>query len=160
MKMRLKNQRGFAMLRKDNGFTMVEMLISLVVFMMLSILVTQMFFIVRENFGKQNQLHFKEWEIFTIQLKNEIRTSKSQSVSNNKLYLMTRGKVVTIERYKNIVRRQVEERGHEVMLQNIADFHVEQDGSVIIVQVLDDEGLSYTRKFYPYFTKEFGKNES
>ena len=81
MKMRLKNQRGFAMLRKDNGFTMVEMLISLVVFMMLSILVTQMFFIVRENFGKQNQLHFKEWEIFTIQLKNEIRTSKSQSVS-------------------------------------------------------------------------------
>lgn len=148
------------MLRKDNGFTMVEMLISLVVFMMLSILVTQMFFIVRENFGKQNQLHFKEWEIFTIQLKNEIRTSKSQSVSNNKLYLMTRGKVVTIERYKNIVRRQVEERGHEVMLQNIADFHVEQDGSVIIVQVLDDEGLSYTRKFYPYFTKEFGKNES
>ena len=73
---------------------------------------------------------------------------------------MTRGKVVTIERYKNIVRRQVEERGHEVMLQNIADFHVEQDGSVIIVQVMDDEGLSYTRKFYPYFTKEFGKNES
>ena len=160
MKMRLKKQRGFAMLRKDNGFTMVEMLISLVVFMMLSILVTQMFFIVRENFGKKNQLHFKEWEIFTIQLKNEIRTSKDQSVSDNKLYLMTRGRIVTIERYKNIVRRQVEGRGHEVMLQNIADFHVEQDGSVIIVQVMDDEGLSYTRKFYPYFTKEFGKNES
>ena len=80
MKMRLKRQRGFAMLRKDNGFTMIEMLISLVIFMMLSILVTQMFFIVRENFGKKNQLHFKEWEIFTMQLKNEIRNSKDQSV--------------------------------------------------------------------------------
>ena len=91
MKMLLKRQRGSAMLRKDSGFTMIEMLLSLVIFMMLSILVTQMFITVRENFGKKNQLHPKEWEIFTIQLKNEIRNSNEQSVIDNKLYLMTSG---------------------------------------------------------------------
>ena len=159
MKMHLKRQKWSAMLRKDNGFTMVEMLISLVVFMMLSILVTQIFLTVRENFAKKNQLHLKEWEIFSIQLKNEIRNSNDQSVSDNKLYLMTRGSLVTIEQYKNIVRRQVEGMGHEVMLQNIADFQVKQNGSDITVQVMDDEGLQYTRKFHPYFKKEFGKNE-
>ena len=41
------------------------------------------------------------------------------------------------------------------MLQNIADFHVEQDGTDIIVQVMDNEGHLYTRKFHPYFKKEF-----
>ena len=114
MKMLLKRQRGSAMLRKDSGFTMIEMLLSLVIFMMLSILVTQMFITVRENFGKKNQLHPKEWEIFTIQLKNEIRNSNEQSVIDNKLYLMTSGSIVTIEQYKNIVRRQVEGMGHEL----------------------------------------------
>lgn len=147
------------MLRKDSGFTMIEMLLSLVIFMMLSILVTQMFITVRENFGKKNQLHPKEWEIFTIQLKNEIRNSNEQSVIDNKLYLMSSGNIVTIEQYKNIVRRQVEGMGHEFMLQNIADFQVEQDGTDIIIQVMDNEGQLYTRKFHPYFKKELRENE-
>ena len=147
------------MLRKDSGFTMIEMLLSLVIFMMLSILVTQMFITVRENFGKKNQLHPKEWEIFTIQLKNEIRNSNEQSVIDNKLYLMSSGNIVTIEQYKNIVRRQVEGMGHEFMLQNIADFQVEQDGTDIIIQVMDNEGQLYNRKFHPYFKKELRENE-
>ena len=159
MKMLLKRQRRFAILRKDSGFTMVEMLISLVVFMMLAILTAQIFLTVRDQFGEKNHLHTKEWELFTLQLKSEIRTSTDQSVLNNKLYLMTRGKVVTIERYKNIVRRQVDGRGHEIMLQNIADFHVEQDGSAVIVQVIDHEGMLYTRRFYPYLTREYGIND-
>ncbi len=159
MKMLIKRQRGSAMLRKDSGFTMIEMLLSLVIFMMLSILVTQMFITVRENFGKKNQLHPKEWEIFTIQLKNEIRNSNEQSVIDNKLYLMSSGNIVTIEQYKNIVRRQVEGMGHEFMLQNIADFQVEQDGTDIIIQVMDNEGQLYTRKFHPYFKKELRENE-
>ena len=66
---------------------------------------------------------------------------------------------MTIEQYKNIVRRQVEGMGHEFMLQNITDFHVEQDGTDIIVQVMDNEGQLYTRKFHPYFKKELGTNE-
>lgn len=159
MKMRLESQKSSAMLRKDNGFTMIEMLISLVVFMMLAFLVSQIFLTVRENITKKDQLHLKEWEIFSIQLKNEIRNSKDQSVINNKLYLLTRGNIVTIEHYKNIVRRQVDGMGHEIMLQNVADFQVKQDGSAIIIQVTDNEGLKYNRRFHPYFKKELGKNE-
>lgn len=153
MKMLLVRQKRFVILRKDNGFTMVEMLLALVVFVVLSIFAAQIFVTVRDQLGKNNRLHAKEWEVFTMQLKSEIRTSKEQSVLDNKLYLMSRGNVVTIEQYKNIVRRQVDGRGHEIMLQNIADFHVEQDGSVIVVRVMDDEGLLYTRRFHPYLTK-------
>lgn len=159
MKMHLERQKWSVMQRKDNGFTMVEMLISLVIFMMLSILVTQIFLTVRENFSKKDQLHLKEWEIFSAQLKSEIRNSKDQSVLDNKLYIMTRGSIVTIEHYKNIVRRQVDGMGHEIMLQNVADFNVKQDDSVISIQVTDNRGLLFTRKFHPYFKKELGKNE-
>lgn len=159
MKMPLKKRSRFAILRKDSGFTMVEMLISLVIFMMLTILVAQIFVNVRVDFGKKNQLHAKEWEIFTLQLKNEIRTSKDQSVLDHKLYLMTSGNIVTIEQYKNIVRRQVDGRGHEIMLQNVADFQVKQDGSVVIVQVIDYEGILYTRRFHPYLTREYGNHD-
>lgn len=142
------------MLRKDKGFTMVDMLISLVVFMIITILVTQMFVIVRENLIKKNQLNLQEWEIFSIQLKNEIRNSKDQSIVDNKLYLLSRGSIVTIEQYKNLVRRQVNGMGHEIMLQNIASYHVQQDGFDITVNVMDHQGIQYTRTFHPYFKKE------
>ena len=71
---------------------------------------------------------------------------------------MVNGSIATIESYKNIVRRQVEGKGHEIMLKNIADFHVKQEGAYITIQVKDYEGRQYMRKFYPYFKKEIEQN--
>ena len=43
---------------------------------------------------------------------------------------MVNGSIATIESYQNIVRRQVKGKGHEIMLKNIADFHVKQEGAL------------------------------
>ncbi|RID89408.1 hypothetical protein D1953_02260 [Peribacillus asahii] len=147
------------MLQKSNGFTMVEMLISLVVFMMISLFVLQIFLVMYPNLIMNKQLHHKEWEVFSIQLQKELRESKNQTVKNNKLYLLTNGSVASVELYQNIVRRQVEGLGHEILLQNVADFQVNQKGNQISVQVTDYSGKQYSRTFHPYFKKEFNVNE-
>jgi competence protein ComGF len=158
MKMLLARQKWFVMLRSGKGFTFIEMLVSLVIFMIICILSVQIFFTMRENLAKNNGLDLKEWEVFSLQLQNELRNSKDQYVVENKLYLMVNGSIATIESYENIVRRQVEGKGHEIMLKNIADFHVKQEGTYITVQVTDYEGRQYMRKFYPYFKKEIKQN--
>lgn len=159
MKMHLERQKWFVTLRKGNGFTLIEMLVSLVIFMIISILVVQIFSILHTNLTKNNQLNLKEWEIFSMQLQNEIRNSKDQSVVENKLYLVVNGRLATIEYYRNMVRRQVEGMGHEIMLQNVSAFQVKKEGTYIVVQVKDYGGHLFNRKFHPYFKKELEKNE-
>jgi competence protein ComGF len=159
MKMLLERQKAFVTRRKDNGFTMIEMLFSLVIFMMISLLAVQIFSVMHTNLLKKNQINLKEWEMFSMQMQNEIRNSTDQSVVDNKLYVVVNGSLATIEYYQNMVRRQVEGRGHEIMLQNVSDFQVKQEGTYIVVQVTDAEGHQYNRKFHPYFKKEFKQNE-
>ena len=126
MKMYLVRKKWFAMFRKSKGFTMVEMLVSLVIFMVIAALVVQIFSIV--NTTNKNQLQLKEWEIFSQQLQGELRSSKEQMVVDNTLYLLINDSLATIEHYRNMVRRQVDGGGHEIMLQNVSDFQVEQEG--------------------------------
>ena len=78
MKMLLARQKWFVMLRSGKGFTFIEMLVSLVIFMIICILSVQIFFTMRENLAKNNGLDLKEWEIFSLQLQNELRNSKDQ----------------------------------------------------------------------------------
>jgi competence protein ComGF len=139
------------MLRKSNGFTMIEMLVSLVIFMMISIFVVQIFIVVHSNVTLKNQLQLKEWEIFSMQLQTELRNSKDQTVVDNKLHLLIDGRIATFEKYQDMVRRQVDGLGHEVMLQQVANFQVKKEGDHIVVQVTDHEGNQFSRKFHPFF---------
>lgn len=153
MKMHGGRQKWFVMLQKNNGFTLIEMLISLVVFMVISMLAVQVFSAVHTHTTKTNELQVEEWEMFSLQIQRELRNSKEQAVKNNRLYLLVNGAWITVEHYQNIVRRQVDGGGHDVMLQNISSFQVEQRGTKMIVHVTDQQKHTYSRTFHPYLKK-------
>lgn len=132
---------------------MVEMLVSLVIFMVIASLIVQIFSIVYKT--NKHQVQLKEWEIFSQQLQGELRSSKAQMVVDNKLYLLINEGLATIEHYRNMVRRQVDGGGHEIMLQNVSDFQIAQEGNQIFVQVTDFEEHQYSRTFHPFIKKGF-----
>ncbi|MGE7182927.1 competence type IV pilus minor pilin ComGF [Peribacillus sp. NPDC006672] len=151
MKMNRVIWNPFVMLRKNDGFTMIEMLFSLMILMTTSLFVLQLFSIIHTQMGSVDKLHPKEWEVFTMQMKQEVRSSKDQDVMGNKLYLLSGEQLSAFEQYEDKVRRQVNGMGHEVILQNISEFRVEKDGGVIVINITDKAGTTFSRRFHPFF---------
>ncbi|MFE4812195.1 competence type IV pilus minor pilin ComGF [Peribacillus simplex] len=150
MKMNRVIWNPFVMLRKNDGFTMIEMLFSLMILMTTSLFVLQLFSIIHTQMGSVDKLHPKEWEVFTMQLKQEIRSSKVQDVIGNKLFLLSGEQLSSFEQYEDKVRRRVNGMGHEVILQNISEFRVEKDGGVIVINITDKAGTAFSRRFHPF----------
>lgn len=87
-----------------------------------------------------------------MQMKQEVRSSKAQDVMGNKLYLLLSDEQLSsFEQYEDKVRRRVNGMGHEVILQNISKFRVEKDGSVIVINITDKAGTTFSRRFHPFF---------
>ncbi|WP_199880628.1 competence type IV pilus minor pilin ComGF [Bacillus massiliglaciei] len=137
----------------EKGFTLVEMLSSLVIFMVITMCLLQLFIIINKQTVSGDGLNEKEWEIFCTQLKHEIHLSSEQKAAGSKLVLMNAGNLITIEQYQDKIRRQVNGTGHEVFLQEIAAFHVEEEGKGLAVSVKDKGGHLYERKIYPVLTE-------
>lgn len=86
-----------------------------------------------------------------MQMKQEVRSSKAQDVMGNKLYLLSGEQLSSLEQYEDKVRRRVDGMGHEVILQNISEFQVNKDGSVIVINITDKAGTTFSRRFHPFF---------
>lgn len=133
---------------------MIEMLFSLMILMTISLFVLQLFTIIQTQIGTKNKIHPKEWEIFTLQMQQEVRSSKSQDVVGNKLYLLSGEDLSLIEQYNDKLRRRVNGEGHEVILQNISNVEVEKVGNVIEINITDKSGKTFFRKFHPFLKNE------
>ncbi|MBL3642185.1 competence type IV pilus minor pilin ComGF [Peribacillus frigoritolerans] len=154
MKMKRVIGNPFVMLRKNDGFTMIELLFSLLILMSTSLFVLQLFSIIHTQMRSVDKLHPKEWEVFTMQMKQEVRSSKTQDVMGNKLYLLSGEQLSSLEQYEDKVRRRVDGMGHEVILQNISEFRVDKDGSVIVINITDKAGTTFSRRFHPFFRND------
>ncbi|MEP9407998.1 competence type IV pilus minor pilin ComGF [Peribacillus frigoritolerans] len=154
MKMKRVIGNPFVMLRKNDGFTMIELLFSLLILMTTSLFVLQLFSIIHTQMRSVDKLHPKEWEVFTMQMKQEVRSSKAQDVMGNKLYLLSGEQLSSLEQYEDKVRRRVDGMGHEVILQNISEFRVNKDGSVIVINITDKAGTTFSRRFHPFFRND------
>ncbi|PAK45314.1 competence type IV pilus minor pilin ComGF [Peribacillus simplex] len=154
MKMKRVIGNPFVMLRKNDGFTMIELLFSLLILMTTSLFVLQLFSIIHTQMRSVDKLHPKEWEVFTMQMKQEVRSSKAQDVMGDKLYLLSGEQLSSLEQYEDKVRRRVNGMGHEVILQNISEFRVNKDGSVIVINITDKAGTTFSRRFHPFFRND------
>ena len=89
-----------------------------------------------------------------MQMQQEVRGAKSQDVIENKLYLLSGDQLSFIEQYEDKLRRRVNGKGHEVILQNISKFKVEKDGNVIVLNITDKAGNTVIRRFHPFLKSE------
>ncbi|MDQ0213855.1 competence protein ComGF [Oikeobacillus pervagus] len=140
--------------RNNNGFTFIESLLVLSIFLG----VTSLFPLVYQSFYEAEH-HFHplkktEWELFLIQLRKELHTSQSWSSHNGRLSYFNGDREIWIEKYQTSLRRRVDRKGHEIILQNVQEIHFSWHNNVLQLEVIFLNGDQEVAKFHPYTRKE------
>lgn len=77
-------------------------------------------------------------------LEKEIQTSQYVHIDDNTLSLTAlNGDIITITQYQHVIRRQVNGRGHEILLREVADFSLTEENQIHITIETTEEALFY-----------------
>ncbi|KMY50785.1 competence type IV pilus minor pilin ComGF [Peribacillus loiseleuriae] len=136
----------------NRGFTLIEMLLSLSIFILIAGMIVQLYVVVGKELHQDKSLNQMEWEIFLQQVKEELWLSSSQTILNDNIYMVVGEDIVSIEKYNQILRRRVNRTGHQIMLQNVSSFHCRLEGYKIVISVKDLAGNTFTRVLRPFVT--------
>lgn len=145
--------------QKNNGFTLIEMLFSLVILLFVASFALQLFTMAHKWLPDTRNLNPLEWEVFLNQAKKEVRKSNSMNVVNKTLQLAIGSDVVTIEKYQDKLRRRINGTGHDLMLQNIADVKFVNHHSSVEILVTDKQGKAYRGTLWTYMAGEEASEE-
>ncbi|MBM4762274.1 competence type IV pilus minor pilin ComGF [Bacillus sp. B15-48] len=147
----MKNQENVALLN-DRGFTIVEMLIAFMVFCLLMALFPLGLKTVLGYEYSEARMQKLEWEVFTSQLKKELRMCNAVNIQDDKLFLQRGSDTVLYEKYGTNLRRRVNFSGHEIILQNVAEVKFNSLPEGYKITVIDSSGNEHNaniRAFIP-----------
>lgn len=106
-------------LRNSKGFTMVEALFVLLIFVSMAALFPLIYGVLYRTEEQLDPERRSEWELFVLQLRKEIYLSHSLNIQEDRITFIQGKDQITIEKYKESIRRRVGGRGHEIILQEI-----------------------------------------
>lgn len=145
--MSIMKKKDFA-LSNQAGFTLLESIFSILiitVIMSLFPLMYHWFSAVDRSLSPEEDY---EWNIFLIQLRDELSTTDSfRSGSHERIYLLKNRVSIKYERYSLNIRRQVEDKGHEVVLQNVRRFEIREEDPMLTIYVEFLDGTKEEARF-------------
>ncbi len=111
------------------------------------------------NSQYENDLKAYEWELFIIQLHKEMKNSDDWTVNKDSLLFTNKqGQLISISKYNQLIRRQVFDRGHEILLMKIRALKFDQLQAGIKMTAISQAGKEYNFTFRSY--KDLSYNES
>ncbi|RFB10585.1 prepilin-type N-terminal cleavage/methylation domain-containing protein [Bacillus sp. HNG] len=131
------------MVNNEKGFTLIEMLVTFsILLVILAFIAPFLSVIFRDNGEQFNKL---EWQILLQQMKMEIREAREITVSSRESvsFYNVAGDVVSFEKYTNKIRRRVNSKGHELLLQHITDVTFEPRTNGFMIKVVTVDGKTY-----------------
>ncbi|PFH84821.1 competence type IV pilus minor pilin ComGF [Bacillus sp. AFS088145] len=134
-------------LQNEKGFTLLETLFSLVLFLMIiSISTSSIKSFVKRNYSYES-VNRLEFDNFIKEVQKEANKSISFTVHSDLLLFEEFNQVtISYRKYATIIRRQRLGLGHEIVLQNIRDIKFEQISErQILVKVIDLNGGIYEK---------------
>lgn len=134
-------------MKKEAGYTLLEMLISFSLFLMMMSFVPIIIKMTKEHQETSVSLSTLEWDLFVQQLTLEIRAGHQVECSNQKLtFVNDYNQMVTYEKYGNMIRRRVNGTGHEVVLQNVSSAQFIKVPQGVLIQIKDLESRLYAER--------------
>lgn len=156
MKMYGITQRKSVRYFSDKGFTMLEMLFSFSIFLLIVSFLTVGLNFLFQDWKMEARTQRLEWHVFINQLKKEIRLADAANITAGSIVLTIDGKSVLYEKYGSNLRRRVDMKGHEIVLQklnaitftsvnggveiNVSD-HFDQKHSAFLYYLMDMEEI-------------------
>ncbi|XRG76821.1 competence type IV pilus minor pilin ComGF [Rossellomorea sp. GAMAL-10_SWC] len=134
-------------LKNEKGFTLLETLFSLVLFLMIiSISTSSIKSFVKRNYNYES-VNRLELDNFIKEVQKEANKSIGFTVHSDLLLFEEFNQVtISYQKYATIIRRQRLGLGHEIVLQNIRDIKFEQISErQILVKVIDLNGGIYEK---------------
>src|SRR5699024_5563696 len=121
-KMKNNKRKLFAYMdikNNEQGMTFISMLMAFII-----ILITLPFIIYFLTHLHESELNEDiSLQQFFIFLRDDALFAENVFSEDNKLYFsLNTGEVAKIEQYNNVIRRQVDSRGHEIYMRNIESF--------------------------------------
>ncbi|MEK4028823.1 competence type IV pilus minor pilin ComGF [Pseudobacillus sp. FSL P4-0506] len=149
----LKYREKSTVLRNNRGFTIVESLFVLLIFISIAALFPLIYGAVYQTEEQLKPERRAEWELFVLQLRKEINVSHSLQISAQKLTFIQGTDVISIEKYNDGVRRRVGGRGHEMILQQASSIQFYPCGSLLCAEAGFKNGEKEKAQFH-IFTGE------
>lgn len=76
-----------------------------------------------------------EWNLFLIQLRNELQDVDGWRVVDRRLYIEKNNAMIKYEPYGQVIRRQVNELGHEIILQGVQNIQFQKQEQILSMNV-------------------------
>jgi competence protein ComGF len=135
----------------EHAFTLIETLFAFSIFIMLIFFISPIFQVMLNNKDLNERLQVMEWDVFSSQIKKEIRMSQRVQVIDGNLELTKNSQIILYEKYNNLIRRRVNNTGHEVLLQNIAEVNFTLLNQGVRITVKSLVGKIYSLSIYAFF---------
>ncbi|WP_338036898.1 competence type IV pilus minor pilin ComGF [Metabacillus litoralis] len=147
----IKTNRFASPFHNEKGFTLLNLLYSFVIYALIISSLTMILTFLVTNSQYSKDLKPYEWELFIIQLHQEMKNSVNWTVNNNELLFENKqGQLISISKYNQLIRRQVYGMGHEILLMKIGTLNFEQQQEGIKMTVSSQAGKEYTHTFRSY----------
>lgn len=127
----------------DRGFTLVEMLLALIVFLMIASAFPLAIKIILNERVNASGIQRMEWEIFSSQVKKEMRSADQMTVSTDKILLKSGSNTIIYDKYGANIRRRVNFKGYEILMQNLSSFQFKRIPEGVEISATDTQGKRY-----------------
>lgn len=138
------------MFLNNYGFTMLEMLFAFSIFLMLVSFLPLSFTFLFHDWKLEARTQRLEWNVFINQLKKEVRLADDAEVADGRVTLKIAGQNVAYEKYGSNIRRRVDLKGHEVVLQQVHSASYTSINGGLRITVEDTFGEDYSASVYSY----------
>ncbi|WP_197076552.1 competence type IV pilus minor pilin ComGF [Domibacillus indicus] len=148
-----KREKKRGVFSNNKGFTMLEMLIALTVFTTCAFSVPLLYDSASRIIKDSKAEKMMEWELFIIQLRNDMQSSQNWQLSGPQIQYSAAGpndSVVSISRYNDKIRRQINGKGHEVMLQDVKSASFSMEGGNVYLSVTFSNGKQEIASIYSF----------
>ena len=147
----LKRNSKNVPLQSERGFTMAEMLLSVLLFLLIASMLPLGMKIILDNRVADTAVRRMEWEVFNSQAKKEIRSAQQLTVQPDKLLMKVDGQIILYEKYASSMRRRVNYQGHEILMQNLSSFSFGKIADGVEIKAKDFQGTQYSVRIHQFF---------
>ncbi|MCM3571856.1 ComGF family competence protein [Mesobacillus subterraneus] len=139
------------LLQSERGFTMAEMLLSVMLFLMIASMLPLGMKIILDHRVAETLERKMEWEVFSSQVKREIRSAQQMTVQSDKLFMKIDEQTIVYEKYNSSMRRRVNFQGHEILVQNLSSFSFGKIADGVEIKARDLKGRDYQVRVHQFY---------
>ncbi|WP_221769058.1 competence type IV pilus minor pilin ComGF [Listeria marthii] len=145
--LKINRQKNVSYRNGSSAFTLLETILSITIILSISSLIPLFFECYNKTIQLSNIDQTTEWQLFLIQTRLELEKASNIQVNDNTLSFTNGNDLITYSKYNDLIRRQVNGRGHEPLLTKIKDYQLTKKEHQLHLKVQDFQAKTYTSVF-------------